>query len=310
MRWHDRVYGVVSIEDPGILGLVGCPTFQRLRGVRQAGPSALAFPFKNVTRFEHSLGVFILLQRLGADRREQVAGLLHDISHTAFSHAVDFVISSEEQDHHEQLKPLMLDRQDLAAALRRLGFSPGEFYDDSIYPLLEQPLPGLCADRLDYFLRDGLACDVVTRNAADRILDHLTVIDRRIVLTAIDVAREAMALFETMNRNWWASPTEAFIYNEFADALREGMRLGVLQLNDLMCEDESVLAKLDASGSPLIAHKLARIRHFLPESANGYAPRVVPKERWLDPPVLNMGSVQRLSELNESHEDRQAPLSH
>ena len=66
MRWQDRVYGEVAIEEPAILDLIGCPTFQRLKGVRQAGPSALAFPFKDVTRFEHSLGVFLLLRRLGA----------------------------------------------------------------------------------------------------------------------------------------------------------------------------------------------------------------------------------------------------
>src|SRR5262245_11211552 len=61
MQWQDRVYGDVSIEDPAILDLVSCPTFERLKGIRQAGPSALTFPFKDVTRFEHSLGVFILL---------------------------------------------------------------------------------------------------------------------------------------------------------------------------------------------------------------------------------------------------------
>ena len=49
MHVHDRVYGTISVDDPGILGLIGCPTFQRLKGVRQAGPSALAFPFKDVT---------------------------------------------------------------------------------------------------------------------------------------------------------------------------------------------------------------------------------------------------------------------
>ena len=53
-----------------------------------------------------------------------------------------------------------------------------------------------------------------------------------------------------MNRDWWASPTEAFIYNEFADALREGLRLGVLERDDLMTEDLLVLAKLDAVGEP------------------------------------------------------------
>jgi HD superfamily phosphohydrolase len=297
MRWHDRVYGEVAIEDPGILDLIGCPSFQRLKGVRQAGPSALAFPFKNVTRFEHSLGAFILLRRLGADRREQVAGLLHDISHTAFSHAVDFVFSSEEQDHHEQLKPLMLDRPDIAAALVHLGYAPREFYDDSIYPLLEQPLPWLCADRLDYFLRDGLACGVVSPAAAGNILGHLTVLDRRIVFTDTAVARQAAELFAAMNRDWWAGPTEAYIYNEFAEALHEAMRLGVLHLDDLLTEDDHVLAQLEASGSPLIAAKLEAIRHFRPESLIGYQPRIIPKERWLDPPVQTDQTFERLSVL-------------
>ena len=121
MRWRDRVYGSVSIEDSKILHLISCATFERLKGVRQAGPSALAYQFKDVTRYEHSLGVFILLRRLRAPRREQIAGLLHDISHTAFSHAVDFVFTSSEQDHHEHLKPLMLDRPDIAQALVAAG---------------------------------------------------------------------------------------------------------------------------------------------------------------------------------------------
>ena len=74
MQWKDRVYGEVSIAEPALLELIATPTFQRLRGVRQAGPSALAFAFKDVTRYEHSLGVHILLGRLGANLKEQVAG--------------------------------------------------------------------------------------------------------------------------------------------------------------------------------------------------------------------------------------------
>ena len=117
MRWQDRVYGEVVIDDPDILRLIACPTFERLKGVRQAGPSAFAFPFKTVTRHEHSLGVYLLLKRLGAGCKEQVAGLLHDISHTAFSHAVDFLVTSDEQDHHESLKPVFLERPDIAVCL-------------------------------------------------------------------------------------------------------------------------------------------------------------------------------------------------
>jgi hypothetical protein len=297
MRWNDRVYGDVGIADPDVLALIEIPSFQRLRGVRQAGPSAVAFSFKDVTRFEHSLGVYLLLGRLGAGRKEQVAGLLHDISHTAFSHAVDFLVTSDEQDHHESLKPRVLDRPDLAAAILRLGFNPRDFDDDSVYPLLERPLPWLCADRLDYFLRDGLACRVVTPREVHRILGHLAVVDSTIAFTDLAVAREASALFDEMNRDWWASPTEAFIYNEFADALREGFRLGAIDEHDLLTEDLKVLAKLDAAGSPIIGRKLGVIRDFDPRQVAGYVPRVVPKERWLDPPVRVDSGFQRMSEL-------------
>jgi uncharacterized protein len=296
MLWNDRVYGRAEISDPKILALIEGPTFQRLKGIRQAGPSAIAFPFKNVTRYEHSLGVFHLLRRLGAGRQEQVAGLVHDISHTAFSHAVDFLVTSAEQDHHESLKPILLNRPDVADALDRLGFAPEDFYEDARYPILERPLPSLCADRLDYFLRDGMACQVVRRPDVDRILADAAVVDATIVFSDLKVARLVVDLFAVMNRDWWASPIEAFIYNEFAEALREGFRQGVLVDDDLLSEDDKVLAKLDAARIPSIDRTLEKIRRFRPETAAGYAPRVAPKQRWLDPHLLVDGAVRRVSE--------------
>jgi HD superfamily phosphohydrolase len=297
MRWHDRVYGDATIDDPRLLGLIACPTFQRLKGIRQAGPSAFAFPFKTVTRFEHSLGVYVLLGRLGAGERERVAGLLHDVSHTAFSHAVDFVVTSEEQDHHEELKPEFLHRPDLAAAIRSLGYSPEDFFDDSIYPLLERPLPFLCADRIDYFCRDSLACEATSPDLVARFLDDLVVVDRTIALTDLEVAREVIAAFAVMNRDWWASRGEAFIYNEFADALREGFRLGALTRADLLADDAHVLDRLREAHSPVIDAKLDGIRHYRPEQLNGYVPRVIPKTRWLDPPMLVDGALVPFSRL-------------
>ncbi len=296
MRWNDRVYGDVTIDDPRVLALIACPTFRRLRGIRQAGPSALAFPFKMVTRHEHSLGVYHLLGLLGADRQERVAGLLHDVSHTAFSHAVDFVFATEEQDHHEGLKPEFLERPDVVEALAAMGYEPSQFFDDSIYPLLERPLPWLCADRLDYFFRDSLACGVTTPAQVARYLGHLVVSGSTIAFTDVAVAREAAERFAVMNRDWWASPTEAFIYNEFAEALNTGLRAGILRPDDFLRDDEHVLRALQASGHREIAARLDRILGFRAESLAGYRPKVRPKTRWLDPPVLDASGLRRLSE--------------
>ena len=109
-----------------------------------------------------------------------------------------------------------------------MGFGPEDFYDDSIYPLLERPLPWLCADRLDYFFRDSLACGVSRLEQACRFIAHLTVVDDTIAFTDAHGGPRGGRRFEVMNREWWASPTEAYIYNEFADALREGVPAGRL----------------------------------------------------------------------------------
>jgi hypothetical protein len=298
MRWIDRVYGESEIADPDLLSLIQTPTFQRLRGIRQAGPSAFAHPFKTVTRFEHSLGVYLLLTRLGAGRKECVAGLLHDLSHTAFSHAVDFVIASEEQAFHETLKPIFLARPDIASAIRSLGFDPSDFEDDTVYPLLERPLPLLCADRLDYFLRDGRACGVCDDENIAETLGHTVAAGGYICLTSLDVARDVVARFREMNRSWWAGPTESFIYNEFADALREGMRLGCLKKEDLLGDDEHVLSCLRSARSPLIHLKLEAVTHLDADKIAALVPKVNPKLRWLDPPVLVEGRIRRLSEID------------
>lgn len=291
------MYGDVAIDDPAIEALIGCQTFRRLKGVRQAGPSGLAFPFKNVTRYEHSLGVFELLARLGATRKERVAGLLHDISHTAFSHAVDFLYTSEEQAHHEELKPLFLRRADVRAALRTLGYQPEAFFDDSVYPLLERPIPWLCADRLDYFFRDGLACGVCEPEDVTAMLEDLIVIDRTIGFQTEDTARRARELFAEMNRDWWASATEAFIYNEFGQVLKLGLDRGILRAEDLLEQDDAVLAKLRRANDPEVDQRLRSIVEFQPAMLEGYEAKITPKERWLDPPVEVSGKLVRLSEL-------------
>jgi uncharacterized protein len=62
-----------------------------------------------------------------------------------------------------------------------------------------------------------------------------------------------------------------------------------------LTQDVLVLDKLEATGNRKIAKKLELIRHLDVESIRRYVPRIVPKERWLDPPVLIKGEVQPIS---------------
>lgn len=297
-RWTDRVYGDSRIDHPHVLALIETPTFRRLAGVMQSGPSALVFPFKTVSRLEHSLGVYLLLERLGASFQECIAGLLHDISHTAFSHAIDFLITSVEQNHHEKIKGLFLHRPDITEALAHMGFKPDDFEDDSRYSLLEQPLPGLCADRIDYFLRDGLACGEIGQPFVNAFLQKLVVVEGQIAMADPGLAAEAVKLFDQMNCHWWASRSESYIYNRFAELLGQAIEQGVISEDDLLTSDAEVIARIEKSPVASLRESLSQIRDFHPTELEGFVPRVVPKHRWIDPPIWSHGQLLQFSSLN------------
>ena len=61
--------------------------------------------------------------------------------------------------------------------------------DESRYPLLEQPAPVLCADRVEYCLRDALSSGLVNRAEVADFLAHLVVVGGRMVVDDVGAAR-------------------------------------------------------------------------------------------------------------------------
>ena len=85
------IYGDVEITEPVFIALLQSPVLERLKKVTQGGPTDIAFPDTAFTRYDHSVGVAVLLRLFNAPLQEQLAGLVHDVSHTAFSHLGDLI---------------------------------------------------------------------------------------------------------------------------------------------------------------------------------------------------------------------------
>jgi deoxynucleoside triphosphate triphosphohydrolase SAMHD1 len=141
-RTNDEIHSFISFC-PVMTAIIDSRVFQRLRGLKQLATAYLVYNNGNHSRFEHSLGVAHLAEKLMKCIREKqpamqqcttekdvlcvkLAGLLHDLGHGPFSHTFEtfvnkapeyksFVQSNEEskpdQDcgNHESCSLRMID---------------------------------------------------------------------------------------------------------------------------------------------------------------------------------------------------------
>ena len=96
---RDPIHGDIKIT--GILvDLLKTPEVQRLHNIKQLGFAHLVFPGAHHTRFEHSLGSFMVASQiadiLSLDHREKrlitCAAQLHDVGHGPFSHTLESIL--------------------------------------------------------------------------------------------------------------------------------------------------------------------------------------------------------------------------
>ena len=301
MRYNDALYGEVEIAEPVLRDLIGSDATLRTRGVTQHGITALLGITPPFSRFEHCVGTMLLVRHLGAGIEEQIAALLHDISHTAFSHVIDFVFDDHSgQAYHEEKKEEVVERSDIPVILRRHGRDWREYMDEARFPLLEQPSPALCADRLDYFLRDLEFLKIADPGEIGVAQASLKVVGRQIAVDDIDAARWLAYTFIEADRASWSNFREVGLYQLTAEAIKAATRAGLIEEADLWGSDAALWEKLRSADHPEVRALVALITPGTRFTWNETQPlfQVETKVRSIDPAVAAGDSAIPLSELD------------
>jgi HD superfamily phosphohydrolase len=246
MKIADPLYDNIEVE--GVFhALVLSAPFQRLKDIHQGGAIYLVNPLLNHTRFDHSLGVYWLATQFGGSIRERVAALLHDLSHTAFSHVIDAVLDHQEEDYHETIFQDVINDSMIPSVLAKYDLSDAlDSFDN--YTLLEQPLPAISADRLDYTLRDLFQADLITRQEVRNFLADLAVKDGRFVIATAASEQWFSQQYKKLNENYFKRPEHLFANQRLAQIVKKALADGKLSTIDLMSTDTEVIRKLNASG--------------------------------------------------------------
>lgn len=242
IKVNDPIYGTFELP-PIFEDLLNSKAVQRLAGIHHSGAIFLVNPKICHTRLEHSIGVMLLIRIMGGTELEQIAGLLHDISHTAFSHVGDYVFDNEEENYHEQLFESVLRNTTIADILEKYGYRLEQILSGS-FSILEQPLPHLCADRLDYTLRDAMHAGIISRQEAKSFLHAITLNQGTIYVKNTTQAAWINTVFERLNREVFNAPLYVYANQQLAFLIRTSLEKDQISESDLLKDDTFLLNKL------------------------------------------------------------------
>ncbi len=300
MLVNDKVYGEFEIVDPCAIALIESPAFQRLFHVNQNGATVLMDPSWNTTRGEHCIGAYQLLQIFGASREEQIAGLLHDANHLAFSHVIDYVFDDFiDQEAHHKVFEINPHLEELARIVEGFGISRDVIFNEEQFTLLEQPSGALCADRIDYTFRDGLNTQQTTVEEIRNVfLKHLVNHNGVFACNNAYVA-DRFSRLSIDTDTIRASHSGVSLFFTLAAMIKRALTMGIIVKEDLLGTDDAILGKLWESNDPVFALFFQWIAAGAPIELGDSSSPIVAREkfRWIDPLVVIDGKLIKTTAL-------------
>ncbi|MFL2940426.1 MAG: hypothetical protein BEU01_00445 [Marine Group III euryarchaeote CG-Epi4] len=187
-RVRDSIHDYIDLDDLES-SLVDTQPYQRLRWIKQLGSANLVYPGANHTRLEHSIGVSHLAKQMasqsGVSKDEvhlvSIAGLLHDLGHSPYSHLADELPFGK--DHVEVTQDIIRGSK-ISDIFHDEGINAKEICslikgDHKYGSLISGDIDG---DRLDYLMRDSHYTGVKTGVDTGRLVTKMSILDNELVI--------------------------------------------------------------------------------------------------------------------------------
>lgn len=263
----ETFYGVIEVDEPVLLELIESAPVQRLKKVRQYGIAYYTSFKEEYTRYDHSLGVFAILRLKNRPLKEQIAGLLHDASHTAFSHVGDYLfkMAFEKDSFQDSIHEEYLKKCGLGKILEKHGFTIQDVLPKKgNFPALEKELPDLCADRIDYNLQGAFYRGMLSKAETKEVFDGLKFQERESEWIAEESdALKKMARFALfMTVHCWGSPQNYVESESLSKALLRAVDIKLISSEEIFYgTDDDLWKKLTGSEDPELRQWIQKTLH-------------------------------------------------
>ena len=293
---------------PFLRELAETPEMRRLRNVgMNCGCEYTDFPrFRKLApyfRFDHSVGVGLIVWHFTKSPAPAAAGLLHDIATPVFAHVVDFLNGDHlRQESTEARTAELIDRSpEIRRILQREGLTVSQVADYHDYPIADNDTPWLSADRLEYSLGNLWNYGLISFEKARSYYADLTVAENedgqpelafRTPETAAGFAMDALGTARI-----YVADEDRFSMEVLARLLRLALERNVIGPEDLYGTEPQVIRRLEADAvcGPLWRRYrgYTNIESRPSRPAEGQWLQIPAKLRCIDPLAVGMGRVSQ-----------------
>ena len=311
----NEYFHILSKEIPDfIFEYIKAPEMQRLKGIGMSCGVNFSTLRPNVmfySRFEHSIGVALIVWNFTKDKKQALAGLFHDIANPAFSHCIDFLNGDyETQESTEELTTKIIsESQYIMNLLNRDGIKLEEVDDYKLYPIADNDTPKISADRLEYSLSNGFSLEDFWKvGEIEKIYSNLEVLNNENGEIELGFKDEEIAkLFIDRIKLLWIDYVEdRFIMEIIVNIVKKLNEAKLVQIDDLYRLSEfEIIDIAKKSNIPEVIELVNNISkakdlYESDEEVEGkYCIKCPAKYRYIDPLVNQKGKVLRLTSISE-----------
>lgn len=205
------------------------------------------------SRFEHSLGVALIIWHFTSSKAQAMAGLLHDIATPAFAHVIDFLNGDYllQESTESKTSELIRGSSQLKDQLEQYELTVEDVEDYHQYPIADNAAPMLSADRLEYTLGNAVNFRIITQKQAWEYYQDLHIGKNEHGQDEIMFQDEEKAyIFAAAALRCskiYVSDADRYAMQILAEILYGALRSNVISEKDLYSTEEDVIHKLKES---------------------------------------------------------------
>jgi len=277
------------------------PCLERLKGIGLfcgVDYSCLFHPHTFYSRFDHSLGVALIIWHFTHHKEATLAGLLHDVSTPVFSHAIDFKNKDylNQESTEKDNAQMILDDKALLELLKKDHIEVNAILHYDKYPVADLKTPAICADRLEYmfstgyFLTDSFNLDLIQRcyeNLSIQENGELGFTNQKIAEEFFHACLEVTKLF--------LEPYDKMTLQLLANLVELALKEKLIQPQDIYLKSEQdmieVLENSTSKDIQTFYSLLTKQKQITTQKTpldNAYCLKIDVKRRYIDPLVNNV----------------------